>query len=58
MIQRLESQQGLPWHLTKANCEMVVRWAVEDKAESKQLTIGLIVTLFFAAAFVSSKRGG
>lgn len=38
VIAKLKSKQGLPWHLTKANCEMVVRWAIEDKAVSHQLT--------------------
>src|ERR1700690_4315695 len=37
IIQRLKSKEGLPWHLTQANCEMVVRWAVEDRAVSEQL---------------------
>jgi hypothetical protein len=27
VIQRMQSNEGLPWHLTQANCEMVVRWA-------------------------------
>ena len=30
VVQRLQSKQGLRWHLTQANCEMVARWAVED----------------------------
>ena len=41
-ISRLQSKEGLPWHLTQANCEMVVRWAVEDRAISKQLGVGVL----------------
>lgn len=41
VIQRLQSKEGLPWHLTQANCEMVVRWAVEDKPVSYQVGFGL-----------------
>jgi hypothetical protein len=41
-ISRLQSKEGLPWHLTQANCEMVVRWAVEDNPVSKQLGVGVL----------------
>ncbi len=45
VILRLQSKKGLSWHLTQANCEMVVRWAVEDKAISDQLTVGVFAVL-------------
>ena len=48
VIQRLESKRGLPWHLTQANCEMVVRWAVEDQPVSNQLAVGVLAALFIA----------
>src|SRR5205814_6105658 len=37
VLARIKSIQGLPWHLTRANCEQVVRWAVEGEARSRQL---------------------
>ena len=46
IVQRIASKKGLRWHLTKANCEMVVRWAVEDKPISYQLIVGVLVVLF------------
>ena len=49
VIQRLESKAGLPWHLTEANCEMVVRWAVEDKAVSHQLAFGAVAAFAIVA---------
>jgi hypothetical protein len=45
VISRLKSKEGLPWHLTQANCEMVVRWAVEDKPRSQQLEVGALAVL-------------
>jgi hypothetical protein len=45
VIERLKSKEGLPWHLTQANCEMVVRWAVEDKPRSQQLEVGALAVL-------------
>jgi hypothetical protein len=45
IITRLKSKEGIPWHLTQANCEMVVRWAVEDRAISEQLNIGVLAAL-------------
>jgi hypothetical protein len=44
-ISRLQSKEGLPWHLTQANCEMVVRWAVEDTPRSQQLEVGALAVL-------------
>lgn len=44
-ISRLQSKEGLPWHLTQANCEMVVRWAVEEQPRSKQLEVGALAVL-------------
>lgn len=45
IIRRLQSKAGLPWHLTQANCEMVVRWAVEDKPVSYQLIIAFVAAI-------------
>ena len=56
VLDRIKSIQGLPWHLTAANCEQVVRWAVDGKPRSEQLEhVGLFaglvagVLLLFAA---------
>jgi hypothetical protein len=58
VISRLQSKEGLPWHLTEANCEMVVRWAVEDKAVSDQLAVGVFAVLAVVVVFaVASSRG-
>lgn len=51
VIQRLESKRGTPWHLTQANCEMVVRWAVEDRAVSEQLAVGALAVLLVLGLF-------
>jgi hypothetical protein len=56
IIERLQSQEGLPWHLTKANCETVVRWAVENKPVSHQVALGAVCAIgvgIFVAAVVS-----
>lgn len=50
VIARLQSKEGLPWHLTQANCEMVVRWAVEDKAVSGQLAVGAVLAVLAVVA--------
>jgi hypothetical protein len=55
IIERLQSQAGLPWHLTQANCEMVVRWAVEGKPESKQLAVGALCAIGIVAAVVAAR---
>jgi hypothetical protein len=52
IITRLRSKEGLSWHLTKANCEMVVRWAVQDKAVSDQLAVGALAA-FAVVVFVA-----
>src|SRR5258707_583474 len=49
IIQRLESKADLPWHLTQANCEMVVRWAVEGKPVSHQLAFGTLAAVALVA---------
>lgn len=54
VIQRLESKQGLPWHFTQANCEMVVRWAVEDQPVSGQLAVGALAALFIAGIAIAN----
>jgi hypothetical protein len=46
VLTRIRSIQGLPWNLTAANCEHVVRWAAEGNARSKQLEAGVAVGLF------------
>lgn len=57
VIQRLKSKAGLPWHLTKANCEMVVRWAIEGRPVSHQIGVGVVAALGLgiAIAVASSK---
>ena len=57
VILRLRSKRGLPWHLTQANCEMVVRWAVEDKPVSYQLGFGFaaVVVGVFAMVAISGQ---
>ncbi len=46
VIERLRSKTGLPWNLAQANCEQVVRWALEGRPRSKQLEVGFAMTLF------------
>jgi len=58
VIERLQANEGLPWHLTNANCEMVVRWAVEDKPVSRQLEIGFLCAMGIAALAVFATQGG
>lgn len=53
VINRLQSQEGLPWHLTKANCEIVIRWAVEDKPVSHQLAVGVLCVFGIVAVAVA-----
>lgn len=43
VIQRLESKEGLRWNLATANCEQIVRWAVEGRAHSEQLAGGMLL---------------
>jgi hypothetical protein len=45
VIERLRSKEGLPWNLATANCEQVVRWAVEGTARSEQLGVGLLAAI-------------
>lgn len=56
-ISRLQSKEGLPWHLTQANCEMVVRWAVEDNPVSKQLGVGVLATIAVVAVVAIAASG-
>jgi hypothetical protein len=53
IVQRLQSKQGLPWHPTKANCEMVARWAVENKPISDQLGLAVLVGVVAVVALLS-----
>jgi hypothetical protein len=46
VIQRLHSIEGLRWDLATANCEHVVRWAYEGKAQSEQLRTGVAIAVF------------
>ena len=57
VIERLKSKEGLPWHLTQANCEMVVRWAIEDTPRSKQLEVGALVVFAVVAAVTITASG-
>ena len=57
VIQRLQSKEGLPWHLTQANCEMVVRWAVENNAVSHQLGFGALAVIGIVAVFAIASSG-
>jgi len=52
VLERIKSIRGLPWHLTAANCEQVVRWAVEGKPRSEQLEAGFLAGLFAAIVLV------
>ena len=56
VIERLRTKEGLSWNLATANCEQVVRWAVEGKARSDQLILGLGVALI-AGTLVFLSRG-
>ena len=49
IIERLRSKKGLRWHLTEANCEMVVRWAIEDRPVSHQLGVGILAAFGLVA---------
>jgi len=56
VIQRLQSIEGLPWNLSSANCEQVVRWAVEGRAYSDQLAVGVAIAFFAGAAALLASR--
>jgi hypothetical protein len=53
VIQRLQSKKGLPWHPTQANCEMVARWAVENKPVSDQLGFAVLAGLVAVVALLA-----
>jgi hypothetical protein len=57
IIERLRSKTGLPWNLARANCEQVVRWALEGRPRSQQLEAGFVLALsaIFVGLVVSSK---
>jgi len=57
VLQRIESIQGLPWHLTAANCEQVVRWAVEGKPRSMQLEVGFFTAVGAALLLAFAMKG-
>jgi hypothetical protein len=52
VIERIASIEGRPWSLTNANCEQVVRWAVEGRFRSEQLEKGLLLGLFATAGIL------
>lgn len=56
IIERLRSKTGLPWHLTAANCEQVVRWAIDGSPRSGQLEVGFALTLLAVAVGVTAFR--
>lgn len=57
IIERLRSKTGLSWNLAGANCEQVVRWALEGRPRSQQLEVGFAITLIalFVGLVASSK---
>jgi hypothetical protein len=52
VLQRIRSIEGLPWHLTTANCEQVVRWALEGTPRSEQLETGVLAGLVAGIAIL------
>jgi hypothetical protein len=56
VIQRLQSIEGLAWNLATANCEQVVRWAVEGKAHSDQLVNGTTIAVCIGVAVYFASR--
>ena len=53
VIERLQSIEGLRWNLATANCEQMVRWAVEGRAHSDQLAFGVVACFVGAIAIVA-----
>lgn len=53
VIQRLQSIEGLRWNLATANCEQIVRWALEGRAHSDQLTGAAVACLLGAIAIAA-----
>ena len=54
VIQRLQSIEGLPWNLGSSNCEHDIRWAVEGRAHSPQLAVGVLAAFVVGALIVSN----
>jgi hypothetical protein len=54
VLARIKTLKGLPWRLTTANCEHVVRWAVEGTARSKQLEVAMAAGLFVGILVLST----
>jgi hypothetical protein len=54
VLARIKTLQGLPWRLTTANCEHVVRWAVEGTARSQQVDIGMATGLLVGVLVLSA----
>jgi hypothetical protein len=52
VLQRIRSVEGLAWNLTTANCEQVVRWAVEGAPRSEQLETGVLAGLVAGIAIL------
>ena len=45
VIRRLERIEGLRWNLATANCEQIVRWAVEGRAHTDRLAGGVALAI-------------
>lgn len=56
VIQRLESIKGLCWNLAAANCEQIVRWAVEGRAHSDQLVGGVAIAVIVGAVALAASN--
>jgi len=52
IIRRLQSIEGTKWTLVQANCEQIVRWAVEGRAHSDQLAVGVLAAIAVTAVLV------
>jgi hypothetical protein len=58
VIERLRSKEGLPWNLATANCEQVVRWAVEGTARSEQLGVGILAAISLGIVLLLASAKG
>jgi hypothetical protein len=55
-VQRMESIQGLPWTLTRANCQHTTNWAAFGQARSDQLEALVGAGILVAALYGLSKQ--
>ena len=58
VIERLQSIEGTPWNLVTANCEQMIRWAVEGRAHSEQLAVAVVASLVGALALAAINHRG